>query len=213
MVAGATGFLGGKISQHLLDSGMHVVAVGRSQARYTVLRSRSGADYSRLRFLPWGTPQEMQSSLERVAPQAQAVVAALGGLSVGPSLLDTSPAEWSEIIHSHLTVHLHAMQAFAPVISRQDNAVYVTLNGEARRRPLPGSGAVCIAGAGQHMLNAMMNAEPVGQRVRFCELSVSSGIAEDDRNGPAIGYANLGSVLNMVSSIIAGSVALESVTL
>jgi len=183
LVVGASGFVGSRVARGLAADGRAVLAV----ARHT-LPERVTVQPSVIPVL--GTDPAAQADAVREAcaragvPLPGAVVASIGGWQKGPDLLDLDPAEWSATLASHLTAHLDAARALAPLLGPGDP--YVVLNGAASREAMAGSGAVSVTGAGLAMLVQVLRleAQRVGAvpPVRFHELVIDHAVAGDDRN-------------------------------
>ncbi|MEV0949327.1 NAD-dependent epimerase/dehydratase family protein [Promicromonospora sp. NPDC050249] len=183
LVVGASGFVGSRVARGLAADGRAVLAVARHALpeRVTVQPSVIpvlGAD-------PTAQADAVREACARAGvPLPGAVVASIGGWQKGPDLLDLDPAEWSATLASHLTAHLDAARALAPLLGPGDP--YVVLNGAASREAMAGSGAVSVTGAGLAMLVQVLRLE--AQRadavppVRFHELVIDHAVAGDDRN-------------------------------
>jgi NAD(P)-dependent dehydrogenase (short-subunit alcohol dehydrogenase family) len=183
LVVGASGFVGSRVARGLAADGRAVLAVARHTLpeRVTVQPSVIpvlGAD-------PAAQADAVREACARAGvPLPGAVVASIGGWQKGPDLLDLDPAEWSATLASHLTAHLDAARALAPLLGPGDP--YVVLNGAASREAMAGSGAVSVTGAGLAMLVQVLRLE--AQRadavppVRFHELVIDHAVAGDDRN-------------------------------
>jgi NAD(P)-dependent dehydrogenase (short-subunit alcohol dehydrogenase family) len=183
LVVGASGFVGSRVARGLAADGRAVLAVARHALpeRVTVQPSVIpvlGAD-------PAAQADAVREACARAGvPLPGAVVASIGGWQKGPDLLDLDPAEWSATLASHLTAHLDAARALAPLLGPGDP--YVVLNGAASREAMAGSGAVSVTGAGLAMLVQVLRLE--AQRagavppVRFHELVIDHAVAGDDRN-------------------------------
>jgi NADP-dependent 3-hydroxy acid dehydrogenase YdfG len=184
VVAGGAGYLGGIVTRALLDAGALVVVPSRNAVRLAALRADAGDRSGTLITvaLNGGGPGEAAPRIAEVAPFLRGVVAAIGGFAIGPALLDLPPGDWQRALDDHLTAHLAAMQAYAPLLQSADDPVYVTLNGAAAYQPMAGSGAVSVTGAAQRMLVEVMRVEPIGSRVRFHEVAVMAAVGGDDRN-------------------------------
>jgi NAD(P)-dependent dehydrogenase (short-subunit alcohol dehydrogenase family) len=183
LVVGASGFVGSRVARGLAADGRAVLAV----ARHT-LPERVTVQPSVIPVLgpdPAAQADAVREACARAGvPLPGAVVASIGGWQKGPDLLDLDPAEWSATLASHLTAHLDAARALAPLLGPGDP--YVVLNGAASREAMAGSGAVSVTGAGLAMLVQVLRLE--AQRadavppVRFHELVIDHAVAGDDRN-------------------------------
>jgi NADP-dependent 3-hydroxy acid dehydrogenase YdfG len=184
VVAGGAGYLGGVVTRCLLDAGALVVVPSRNAARLAALQTEAGNRDGTLVTLALGDggPGAAAPRIAEVAPRLRGVVAAIGGFTVGPSLIDLPAGDWQRALDDHLTAHLAAMRAYAPLVEPADDPVYVTLNGAAAYQPMAGSGAVSVTGAAQRMLVEVMRVEPIGARVRFHEIAVMAAVGGDDRN-------------------------------
>jgi NAD(P)-dependent dehydrogenase (short-subunit alcohol dehydrogenase family) len=183
LVVGASGFVGSRVARGLAADGRAVLAVARHTLpeRVTVQPSVIpvlGAD-------PAAQADAVREACARAGiPLPGAVVASIGGWQKGPDLLDLDPAEWSATLASHLTAHLDAARALAPLLGPGDP--YVVLNGAASREAMAGSGAVSVTGAGLAMLVQVLRLEAqradASPPVRFHELVIDHAVAGDDRN-------------------------------
>jgi NAD(P)-dependent dehydrogenase (short-subunit alcohol dehydrogenase family) len=183
LVVGASGFVGSRVARGLAADGRAVLAVARHTLpeRVTVQPSVIpvlGAD-------PAAQADAVREACARAGvPLPGAVVASIGGWQKGPDLLDLDPAEWSATLASHLTAHLDAARALAPLLGPGDP--YVVLNGAASREAMAGSGAVSVTGAGLAMLIQVLRLEAqradASPPVRFHELVIDHAVAGDDRN-------------------------------
>jgi NAD(P)-dependent dehydrogenase (short-subunit alcohol dehydrogenase family) len=183
LVVGASGFVGSRVARGLAADGRAVLAVARHTLpeRVTVQPSVIpvlGAD-------PAAQADAVREACARAGvPLPGAVVASIGGWQKGPDLLDLDPAEWSATLASHLTAHLDAARALAPLLGPGDP--YVVLNGAASREAMAGSGAVSVTGAGLAMLVQVLRLEArwagAVPPVRFHELVIDHAVAGDDRN-------------------------------
>jgi NAD(P)-dependent dehydrogenase (short-subunit alcohol dehydrogenase family) len=196
LVVGASGFVGSRVARGLAAGGRPVLAAGRSELpeRVTVQRGVIPVRMPDVTALPDAV---RAACAEAGVPLPGAVVAAIGGWHKGDGLLEADPAEWSATLASHLTAHLDAARALAPLLGPGDP--YVVLNGAASREAMAGSGAISVTGAGLAMLVQVLRlesqqsgqsqqSEPDGDAapVRFHELVIDHAVAGDDRNeGPA----------------------------
>ncbi|MFC4627882.1 SDR family oxidoreductase [Promicromonospora alba] len=183
LVVGASGFVGSRVARALAADGRAVLAVARH-----ALPERVTVQPSVIPVLaadPVAQADAVREACARAGvPLPGAVVASIGGWQKGPDLLDLDPAEWSATLASHLTAHLDAARALAPLLGPGDP--YVVLNGAASREAMAGSGAVSVTGAGLAMLVQVLRLEAqradASPPVRFHELVIDHAVAGDDRN-------------------------------
>ncbi|MGC5166392.1 hypothetical protein [Luteimicrobium sp. DT211] len=183
VAAGGAGFLGRIVVADLVRRGCTVAVPTRRPGALDDLGVRLEGAPGRLVVVPLDPagPAGTAPTLERLDPPPSAVVASLGGWSIGPRLLDLAPDAWQRALDDHLTAHLRAMQAYVPLLAGQDDAVYVTTNGAAADEPMAGSGPVNVTGAAQRMLLRAVAAEHA-DGVRFHEVSFLAAVAGDERN-------------------------------
>ena len=183
VVAGGAGFLGRIVVTDLVRRGCTVAVPTRRPDSVRDLSAVLDDAPGRLVVVPLDAsgPAGAVPALARLDPAPSAVVASLGGWSIGPHLLDLAPDAWQRALDDHLTAHLRAMQAYVPLVDGQDDAVYVTTNGAAADEPMVGSGPVNVTGAAQRMLLRAVALEHDGG-VRFHEVSFLAAVAGDDRN-------------------------------
>lgn len=121
-----------------------------------------------------------------------AVVAALGGWTVGDEMLSHDSGSFESDFASYLLSHFAAAR-ITRAIDRHNQLHYagtggsqtvhpthLALNGVASIEPLKGSGAISVFGAAQRMLIRVAAAE--SSEVPFRELTILAPIAGDDRN-------------------------------
>jgi NADP-dependent 3-hydroxy acid dehydrogenase YdfG len=185
IAAGGAGFLGRIVVADLVGAGATVAVPTRrpDEVRAFAASLAPGPGRVVVVALDGDDPyRRAQDAIRRALPDASAVVASIGGWWLGPSLLDVALDVWQRALDDHLTAHLLAIRAYAPLIVEAPDPVYVTTNGVAADRPLAGSGPISVTGAAQRMLLEVMRAEPVGERVRFHEVTFRAAVAGDARN-------------------------------
>ncbi|NTW38607.1 MAG: hypothetical protein HGA44_01770 [Cellulomonadaceae bacterium] len=177
VVVGGSGVVGGTVVRALRAAGARVVVPTRGRA--------GDGDDDGVRPVhvdSWDAPHEILAVAAEPGWGPDAVVAAVGGWWLGPPVVELAVGTWRDLVESHLTAHFLAARSLAPLVAGRPGAAYVMLNGAASREPMVGSGPVCVAGAGQHMLLEMLRSEEIGTRVRFHEVLVLAAVAGDDRN-------------------------------
>ncbi|MEU4361229.1 hypothetical protein [Promicromonospora sp. NPDC023987] len=177
LVVGASGFVGSRVARGLAAGGRLVLASTRHelpdrvtvQAGVVPVRSPETA----------ALPDAVRAACAHAGvPLPGAVVASIGGWDKGGTLLESDPDHWSATLASHLTAHLDAARALAPLLGPGDP--YVVLNGAASREAMAGSGAISVTGAGLAMLVQVLRLESTGQR--FHELVIDHAVSGDGRN-------------------------------
>ncbi len=196
VVAGGTGLVGSAVVERLVADGHRVVVPSRRDDAEVPEGARlvPGVD--------WADPIALVEALREPGWEPTAAVAALGGWWLGPQLVDVLPETWDRILAANLTAHWHAVRALAPLLGGADPA-YLLLNGAAATEPMPGSGPVNVAGAGQRMLVRVLREEPIGARVRFGEVSVLAAVSGDERNLDPDAEVERGAVADAVARTLA----------
>lgn len=177
LVVGASGYVGSRVARGLAADGRPVLAAARQELpeRVTVQAGVMRVRAPEVSALP----DVVRAACARAgSPLPGAVVASIGGWHKGAALLDTDPSQWAATLASHLTAHLDAARALAPLLEPGDP--YVVLNGAASREAMAGSGAISVTGAGLAMLVQVLRLESTGPR--FHELVIDHAVAGDDRN-------------------------------
>lgn len=156
LVVGASGYVGSRVARGLAADGRPVLAAARHELpeRVTVQAGVIPVRSPELSALP----DAVRAACARTgAPLPRAVVASIGGWQKGAALLDMDPSRWSATLASHLTAHLDAARALAPLLAPGDP--YIVVNGAASREAMAGSGAISVTGAGLAMLVQVLRLE------------------------------------------------------
>ncbi|GAA4690449.1 short chain dehydrogenase [Promicromonospora umidemergens] len=186
LVVGASGFVGSRVARGLAAGGRLVLASTRHELpdRVTVQAGVVPVHSPETAALPDAV---RAACAHAGVPLPGAVVASIGGWDKGAPLLESDPDRWSATLASHLTAHLDAARALAPLLGPGDP--YVVLNGAASREAMAGSGAISVTGAGLAMLVQVLRLESgqdrppgSGPAVRFHELVVDHAVSGDGRN-------------------------------
>ncbi|MBL0885681.1 SDR family oxidoreductase [Myceligenerans indicum] len=192
VLVGAGGYVGRRLTAALTRAGRTVLAASRSPLPENLSDGGPGPG----RVLPVTYPEAaglgdaVRAACDRDGlPLPGGAVASIGGWHLGARLLDQPDLDgWRDTLDSHLTAHLAAVRALAPLLRESAGAspAYVALNGAARAEPMAGSGAINVTGAGLAMLIQVLRLEEkqpaVPRPVRFHELVIDHAVAGDDRN-------------------------------
>ncbi|MBF6621038.1 MAG: SDR family oxidoreductase [Patulibacter sp.] len=171
VVCGGAGEVGEGIVSALLHAGARVAVPSRRSGRLETLERRLvDAGVPTAGFVPVlgdlsadeGSAARLGEDVLRVAGPPDLVVAALGGWDSGAALADTALADWERTVYDNLRSHQLAINVFVPMLRRRPGAGYVMINGAAARYPVPGSGVVSIAAAGELMASQVLAAEESG---------------------------------------------------
>jgi NAD(P)-dependent dehydrogenase (short-subunit alcohol dehydrogenase family) len=122
-----------------------------------------------------------------------AVVASLGSFAAAPSLLAASRALLERVLADYLVAHFVVARTFVPVVASSGGS-YLFINGVLAFAPMPGSGLVSVATAGQAMLADAIMQETKSSGARVNELVVNIGVGwgsadETRRNGQRVAAA------------------------
>jgi NAD(P)-dependent dehydrogenase (short-subunit alcohol dehydrogenase family) len=171
VVCGGAGEVGEGIVSSLLHAGARVAVPSRRSGRLETLERRLvDAGVPTGGFVPIlgdlsadeDSAARLGEDVLRVAGPPDLVVAALGGWDSGAALADTTLADWERTVYDNLRSHQLAINVFVPMLRRRPGAGYVMINGAAARYPVPGSGVVSIAAAGELMASQVLAAEESG---------------------------------------------------
>lgn len=195
VVAGGTGVVGSAVVEELLTRGARVIVATRREGAVVPDGAR------RVVVAQWEEPAALRAVVAEQGWRADAAVAAIGGWFKGADLLDLDLERWRRLLDSHLTGHLLVARALLPELAGDDPA-YVMLNGAAAEEPMPGSGPVNVAGAGQAMLLDVLRAERIGARVRLHEVRVMHAVVGDERNEEPAGTVDADAVARTVVDVI-----------
>lgn len=175
VVCGGTGEVGEGIVAGLLAAGATVAVPSRSGAALSQLADRlddTGVPTERfvpvlgdLSEMPDGA-HEVAAELSRLIGRPDLVVVALGPWIQTDALADIEIDTWDAVISSSLRLHQLAAAAFVPLMRGRPGAMYVQINGAAARFPVPGSGPVSVAAAGELMAAQVMGAEEAGHGIQ-----------------------------------------------
>jgi len=181
-VLGAAGGVGEGIVDELLRAGARVLAISRSPAKLDQLASRLGQS-SALGLVAGGVGSEEEAaalalSLKRASPRIDGVIASIGRWWEGAALVKTALQDWSAVLAERLTTHFLAAKHLIPVVAETArDGFYLTIGGSTAEVPVPNSGPVCVASAGQVMLTKVLNAEARDSSVRIQELMIWTTVA------------------------------------
>lgn len=221
IVVGAGGHVGGGIVRGLARQGRTVLAASR---RPSVPLADGGPGPGHVRPVRYAHVAELGDAVRAVCerdgiPPPGAAVAAIGGWQLGARLLDEPDLDgWRATLDSHLTAHLGAIRALAPLLraGTASHPAYVVLNGAARGEPMAGSGAVNVTGAGLAMLIQVLRLEEPGvtpgresvatadrrRPLRFHELVIDHAVVGDDRNVTPEREITLAAVVHGVATVL-----------
>ncbi|GAA1625905.1 hypothetical protein GCM10009700_12270 [Brevibacterium sanguinis] len=169
LLFGASGWVGTHLSAHL-GTAHEIIGVVRAlpdgPVAYTPLVCPDWVDH----------PETVKAGLADLGAEADAVIAAIGGWSVGDPVLTRGLTAFDEDYASHLRGHFTAAKISADL----GVGTHLALNGVASIEALSGSGAISVFGAAQSMLIRVADAETAD--VRFRELTILAPVSGDDRN-------------------------------
>lgn len=183
VVLGGAGDVGEGIVRHLRAAGHTVAVPSRSADKLSELeKTTAGPGTLITRVGEIGETmhaEDMAGSLERDVGPFDLVVASIGGWWSGPPLLEMSMNDWHQIIKGSLTSHLAAARAFLPRL--RSSGQYLFINGAGGIMPVPGSGPVSVAAAGQEMLKSVLAAENQNEQLSISALMLMTPIITRSR--------------------------------
>jgi 3-oxoacyl-[acyl-carrier protein] reductase len=185
VVAGGAGAVGEGIARGLLSAGATVAVPSREERRLDALRERLPAD-ALDRFTAGGGHVGTIKGAEAVRDQLVGqlgridhAVASLGGWWSGAPLAELSIGEWRRVLDDTLTAHFVAARTFLPVVAARPGGSYAFVVGPAGETPVPHSGALSVALAGQLMLKRAFAQEFRHTGVRVNEVMVYAPVTRD----------------------------------
>ena len=187
VVAGGTGRVGEGLVRWLLMEGAQVVVPVRGQAREQRLR-----DYvqdiagDRLHCCPAHLDQEdsvreLTAHLLKRFGRVDLAVACLGRWYYGYPLHLMPFDHWQSFLNDNLTTHFLFMQGILPLLHKQDDGMYVMINGSPAEIVIPDTGATSIAAAAQLMLSRVLFEEARTVGTRIYSLVITNPISTRDR--------------------------------
>jgi len=215
LVAGGTGNIGRAVVHNLLMRGATVVVPSRSASKLDVL-NEAQAPAERARLIPVVGDISDERDAERIRAETlarigrlDAAVASLGSFVAAPSLLAASRAMLDRVLADYLVAHFVVARTFVPVLASSGGS-YLFINGVLAFAPMPGSGLVSVATAGQAMLADAIIQETKSAGARVNELVVNIGVGwgsadETRRNGERVAAA--------VANILIGKAAGQRIQL
>ena len=178
LILGGAGFVGEGIVRSFLEQGAFVIVPSRSPERLQGLRKVLGPQANeRLVTVPanTGTLQGAEALRDQILQRMKrldAVVASLGGFREGALLIDTPLEEFARVLTDNLVSHFIAARTFIPAL--KPGSTYTFVAGLAAEVPMPRTGPVAVAMAGQQMLQRVLAQEMADSGVRINELLVKS---------------------------------------
>lgn len=199
LIAGGTGNVGRAIVHGLLIRGATVVVPSRSAAKLEMLAAAQEL-HSRERLIAIVGDVSDERDAARIreetlehARRLDAVVASLGSFVAAPSLIDEPRAMLDRVLTDYLAAHFVVARTFVPLFVSAGGS-YLSINGGLAFAPMPGSGLVSVATAGQAMLADVIIKETANSPARVNELVVNIGVGwgsadETRRNGERVANA------------------------
>jgi NAD(P)-dependent dehydrogenase (short-subunit alcohol dehydrogenase family) len=125
IVIGGTGVLGGAISDGLASAGAHVVVAGRSQERgeerAKIIRDAGGsAEFIQVDITSRASIAELRDKVVASRTVVDILVNCAGANSAVP-FAEVSDEEWDRVMDANMTATHLGCQAFAPMMSQQEN--------------------------------------------------------------------------------------------
>ncbi|MEM8969655.1 MAG: SDR family oxidoreductase [Bacteroidota bacterium] len=165
IVGGGTGAVGEGIVKTLLSHGATVIVPMRSLEKEESLRqyvapTRTGSLVTYAYNI--GQIEQAEAFREAVLHEfgrIDMVVASLGGWSMMHHLVDMPMAKWKEVLHNNLTTHFLFAKTFIPVLEKQNNGLYVNINGGAQENIAPLAGAMTIISSAQNRMVEVLHHE------------------------------------------------------
>jgi hypothetical protein len=169
LIAGGTGNVGRAIVHDLLMRGAAVVVPSRSAPKLDLLAAAQEPE-ARARLIPIVGDVGDERDAERIR---------------GATL--------DRVLADYLVAHFLVARTFVPIFATSGGS-YLFINGMLALAPMPGSGLVSIATAGQAMLASAIIQETTNSRARVNELVVNIGVGwgsadETRRNGERVASA------------------------
>lgn len=181
LVVGGAGEVGEGIVRQLIAKGHRVLVQSRSKDKVNQLAERLG---NPAMLLPIIGDVSDESKVKRLLENVQSrghsldgVVAAIGSWWSGPTLIDLDLATFNQVLSERLTIHFLVAKTFLRVLKDKPGASYLFIHSAAGFVPIPNSGPVSIAGAGQAMLKDVFTKELEGAAVRINMLTIMGAIA------------------------------------
>lgn len=187
VVAGGTGRVGEGLVRSFLLEGAQVAVPIRTAAREERLRGYvEDLDKGRLYCLPAqiGEPESAAEFRDRVLERFGKIdlaVASVGGWYYGYPLHQMPLEEWERLLHDNLTTHFVFMQSMLSILHRQEQGMYVMINGSPAEMVIPDSGATSIVAAAQSMMSRVLAVEAHAESTRVYSLLVFNPVRTRDR--------------------------------
>ncbi len=191
VIAGATGAIGEGIALVLLADGWQVHALGRDAGKLQALHSQT-PDGLRTHLHVHVQDFEDEASMDRACQAVLAtsgrvdlVIASIGGWWQGPSLAQTTLADWRKVMQSNLDAHFLCARQWWPVLLANKQSAYVMINGGAALSPVPHAGPVSIAAGAQLILKNVLAAESLNNSPRVYSVLANTPVITRKRpHGP-----------------------------
>ncbi|WKN45447.1 SDR family oxidoreductase [Tunicatimonas pelagia] len=165
VVGGGTGAVGEGIVKALLSHGATVIVPARSSEKEEKLRQYvAPVNTGSLATYAYDIGQIDQAEafrevVLRAFGRIDMVVASLGGWSMGYDLVDTPLAMWNNVLHNNLTTHFGFVKTFIPVLKKQNDGLYININGGAQENIAPLAGAMTIISSAQNRMVEVLHHE------------------------------------------------------
>jgi 3-oxoacyl-[acyl-carrier protein] reductase len=175
LVIGGAGEVGEGIVRQLLKKGHRVWVQSRDESRIRSLDERLGLPNLLPAVGDINTEREVHL-LQVLVGEVDAVVASIGSWWSGPALVDLDLETYNRVMEERLTTHFLVAKTFLKSLQDRPGSSYTFIHGASGFVPIPNSGPVSIAGAGQVMLKDVFAKELEGKHVRINLLSMMGSI-------------------------------------
>ena len=182
IVIGGTGVLGGALCDGLAGAGAHVVVAGRSEERAKIIRDAGGsAEFIQVDVTSRDSIAELRDKVIASRKVVDILVNCAGVNSAVP-FAEITDEDWDRVMNTNLTATHLGCQAFAPMMSEQENGGSI-LNIGSVTSHLPLSRVFAYSASKAAVLNYTKNvAREYGQKgVRVNSLCPGFFPAEQNR--------------------------------
>jgi NADP-dependent 3-hydroxy acid dehydrogenase YdfG len=178
LITGASSGIGKATAMAFAEAGIHLLLVGRDQARLTAVAEAAQA--CGVEATPWVLDllnlSEVRSQIETLARSVPHLDIVINNAGMGYTgmLMETTLCDWQRVIDLNLTSVFQVVQGVLPILRSQPHSTIVNVASIAAHQAFPNWGAYCVSKFGLLALTKTLAAEERANGIRVVAVSPGS---------------------------------------